>query len=98
MNCHVKRPVSLLKLTVTEELRRVSYCDPCAKSCARFRAEERPGSKHLAIKQVLKGDAVALKRIRIDVGQVVGDRVDIELLGLHAGSGDIERIEHCVSP
>ena len=49
------------------------------------------------IKQILKFDPSALKRGRVHIRDVVGDDLDVELLGQHPGRTDVKR-SHWLSP
>jgi hypothetical protein len=46
------------------------------------------------IKKILKIRGAFLETSGADVGQIVGDDIDIQLLGIHAGCAGIERSDH----
>jgi len=46
------------------------------------------------VKEILKFDLAALEARGVHVGEVVRDRVQVELLGIHAGGGRVEREVH----
>ena len=46
------------------------------------------------VKQILELDFAFLVARRVDVGEVVGDDVEIELLGLHPGSRGVKGTDH----
>ena len=48
------------------------------------------GVAGLLIKQILKLDPTAFEARGVHVREVVGDRVEVKLLGLHAGSCGVE--------
>ena len=56
-----------------------------------------PGSRERLVEQILEVGAALLEAARADVRQVVGDDVDVELLGLEAGRSGVERSNHACS-
>ena len=60
----------------------------------RLVAAGRAGLAQVLVHQVLEDHAAALVAVGADVGQVVGDGVQLELLAFHAGLGDPQRTIH----
>ena len=53
-----------------------------------------PGWRNCLVEQVLEHRALALEAVGVDVGEIVGDHVDVELLRVEPGLGDPQRADH----
>ena len=89
-NGQVQWGVCLFQIPNGEDLACRGDCRPDTDSMGIFRiADQTVGPRHIAIQQVFEIHSVLLEARGIYIGQVIGNDINVELLGMHARCADI---------
>lgn len=98
LNCHVQRVAGILEIALGKEL--VHGCRPHAHADLDAHRQtvvavgNGTGDLHGLVHQVFELGPAFFEARGVDVGQVVGNDVNVELLGHHAGGARVQGTHH----